>query len=265
MKIKGVLHPHKYQPLISKELYDKAQDVRQGYHKKPFKYASKPYIFRGLIKCAYDACGCVITEESHKEHIYYSCANYKHAHDKRIYTKKDELLEPIHEVLKSIKLSDKDIENLTEELRKINKSKNEFNKQAIESLRKEHDTIEKRLTAMVDLRLDGRITNEIYDKKLKEYKERQQEINEETQKHNLADESYYIAINQVLNLAQRANEIFESSEPNEKRQLLNFLLQNCRLDNRNLLFELKKPFDALVEYNKCPQLLRELEKVRTFA
>ncbi len=52
MEIKGKLYPHKYPPLISKELFDKVQEVRLGYHKKPFKYAAKPYILRGMIKCA---------------------------------------------------------------------------------------------------------------------------------------------------------------------------------------------------------------------
>jgi hypothetical protein len=84
------------------------------------------------------------------------------------------------------------------------------------------------------------------------------------QRHSIADESYYLAVNQVLSLSQRASEIFESSEPNEKRQLLNYLLQNCRLNERNLLFELKKPFDALVKYNKCPEMLAWRDSFRTF-
>lgn len=83
------------------------------------------------------------------------------------------------------------------------------------------------------------------------------------QRHSIADESYYLAVNQVLSLSQRASEIFESSEPNEKRQLLNYLLQNCRLNKRSLSFEMKNPFNALVEYNKCPEMLRGLSEVRT--
>lgn len=78
-----------------------------------------------------------------------------------------------------------------------------------------------------------------------EYKERQQELLDEMQQHNVADESYYITVNTVLNLAQKAYEIFESSELQEKRQLLNFLLQNCTLDGKTLHYELKKPFDLI--------------------
>ncbi|MBU4338797.1 recombinase zinc beta ribbon domain-containing protein [Patescibacteria group bacterium] len=256
MRIKGKLYPNKYTPLIPKELFDKVQEVRIGYHKKPFKYASKPYILRGLIKCANPACGCTITAENPKGYVYYSCTNYHNIHDKRTYISEKDLLAPIREVLKDLKLKNKDAEKLTTELRKVNQSENAFHIEAMENLKKEYDKIEKRLNAMVDLRIDGSITSDMYDKKLKEYKEQQQELLEEMQRHSIADESYFVAVNQVISLSQRASEIFESSEPNEKRQLLNYLLQNCRLNEKRLLFEMKKPFNALVEYNKCPEMLR---------
>jgi site-specific DNA recombinase len=90
----------------------------------------------------------------------------------------------------------------------------------------------------------------MFDKKLKEYKEKQSEINSEMQKHNVADENYYITVNTVLNLAQQAYKIFQSSEVQEKRQLLGFLLQNAQLQDKQFAFDLKKPFDSIAETAK---------------
>ncbi len=104
----------------------------------------------------------------------------------------------------------------------------------------------------------------MFDKKLKEYKERQAELNEEMQRYTDADENYYITANTVLNLAKKAYEIFQSSEVSEKRQLLNFLLQNPRLKDRKLMFKLKTPFDTVLQANKCSSMLRELDDVRTY-
>ncbi len=101
-----------------------------------------------------------------------------------------------------------------------------------------------------------RITTDMFNKKLKEYKERQSELLEEMQKHTKADEKYYITINTVLSLAQRAYEIFKNSEVSEKRQLLNFLLQNCELKDKKLLFKLKAPFDTALEAGRCSEMLR---------
>jgi len=43
---------------------------------------------------------------------------------------------------------------------------------------------------------------------------------------------------------------------NTKNQLLNFLLQNFSLQGRNLLFEVKTPFNGIVEYAKTKEWLR---------
>ncbi len=63
----------------------------------------------------------------------------------------------------------------------------------------------------------------------------------------------------VLNLAKKAYEIFQSSEIEEKRQLLNFLLQNLNLDGKKLQFELKPPFDTLLQASKCSEMLPGLD------
>lgn len=143
MRIKGEIRPHKYPPLISKELFDKCQEVMTGYHKKPFKYASKPYIMRGLIKCA--DCGCTITPETAKGHIYYSCTNYRRMHKKRVYVKEEELMSPIYDTLKNIQMSDERIEEIVDGLKNINEAKNEFYEQTHSNLRKEYDQIENEL------------------------------------------------------------------------------------------------------------------------
>ena len=79
---------------------------------------------------------------------------------------------------------------------------------------------------------------------------------EELAKHDKADKEYHITANTVLNLAQRALEIFESSEPQEKRQLLNFVFQNLELRQKNLEYKLKTPYDTVLLANECSDLLR---------
>jgi len=95
----------------------------------------------------------------------------------------------------------------------------------------------------------------MFNKKLKEWKEKQAEIREEMERYDQADEKFYLTANIVLNLAQKALEIFKSSEVSEKRQLLNFLLQNLKLQGKKLLFELKTPFNTVLQASKCSNLL----------
>jgi hypothetical protein len=106
------------------------------------------------------------------------------------------------------------------------------------------------------IRLIRRITKEVYDTKLKEYKEKQCDINIRLEEYTRADENFHLVASMVFSLANRALEIFESSEVNEKRQLLNFLLQNCRLQDKKLLFELRSPFNDILKYAHYTTLLR---------
>jgi len=72
------------------------------------------------------------------------------------------------------------------------------------------------------------------------------------QKHVKADEAFYITANTVLNLASRARELFESSEVDEKRQLLNFVFQNLVLDGEKLAHTLREPFSLIMNMKTCP-------------
>ena len=60
----------------------------------------------------------------------------------------------------------------------------------------------------------------------------------------------------VMKLAARARELFESSEVDEKRQLLNFVFQNLRLEKKTLLIGTHEPFSAMIVYKQRPNCWR---------
>lgn len=84
------------------------------------------------------------------------------------------------------------------------------------------------------------------------------------EQHTIADESYYITVSTVLDLARRALKIFQNSEIDEKRQLLNFLLQNCLLKEKTLMFEMKTPYNALASYGSHNKWLDTVSVIRTY-
>ena len=243
MLSKGKLYPHKYQPIISRELFDRCRNIRKSWGKKPFKYAAKPYIFRGLVRCA--RCGCSMSPETAKgKFIYYSCTNAKkNICDKKVYIPEKNFLMPVYEVLKTFNsIPQAKIDSIVEGLKKSNENKDVYHKEAIRSLRQEYDAIQIRLSRLTDLLLDQSITKDFYDNKLKEMKQKQYDINIQLENHTRADENYYITASTVLNLAKNALSLFESSEVLEKRAMLNFILQNCVASGKKLEFDLRSPF-----------------------
>jgi site-specific DNA recombinase len=253
MRFKGKLYPHKYPPLITKELFDKVQDAKKGYHKKPFQYGAKPFVFRGLIKCA--ECGCTITAETKKGYTYYSCTNSRKIHEKRIYVKEEELLEQISGMFKKLELPDSKIQKITEGLKSINESHKVFSRENNKSLRANFDKLENRINELTRMRLDKEVDSEFFDTNLRRLKDEQNNILSKMQILSDDEEDYCITVNTILSLAKRAQSIFESSEVTEKRQLLNFILQNCELRGKNIEYKLKTPFDTVLLASECSIVL----------
>ena len=103
------------------------------------------------------------------------------------------------------------------------------------------------------------ITKDDYDKKQRELMDKQNLLNIELEEHTGADHDYKIHVDTVFNLARNMKDIFDSSEPIEKRAFLNFMLQNPTVSGKNIEFTLRKPFNLILELAYNPTGLRELD------
>jgi len=121
-----------------------------------------------------------------------------------------------------------------------------------------------------------RITKDIYDKKHQEQQDQIQTLEIEMSEHQKADYNYQTTVATVLSVARRAKTIFEnSSEVAGKRAFLNYLLQNPIVTGKTLTFELKKPFDLVLNLanaqtktavisDNCPVWLHIVNEVITY-
>ncbi len=254
MKVKGQLYNHNYPPLVTQALYDEVQAVKKGHGKAPVQYAGKPMLFRGLVTC--DECSCAVTGDIKKgKYVYYSCNNAKGL-CKKSWIREEILLEPLLALFDRIQLPDETVNKILGHLRKVFEHEQEFFNQSQATLRKELDQIQKRLSRLIDEHLDGNIDASIYQQKLQEYKKRQKEITREMEAHVDADETCLLTIKTVVDLAQRAKEIYLSSNLDEKRELLNLVYSNLKLREKRLLVTLREPFSLLMAASHQPMCLR---------
>lgn len=77
--------------------------------------------------------------------------------------------------------------------------------------------------------------------------DRIQSLTIEMEEHSRADHDYKTTVATVLSVARRSNDIFEGAELHEKRQFINFLVQNPQMKDRELVFELKSPMNTILE------------------
>ena len=243
-------YPHNYDRIITREIFDKVQEIKAGHHKKHFKYAGLPFLYRGLIKCA--ECGCLITPEkktkkSGKTYHYYHCTQYNGKHGAE-WLREEELTKQLSQAFESLKMPQKVVDDIVETLKATHKDKSEFHKNLLERYNAEYQKYEDRIEKMYEDKLDGSITESFYDKKRKEYRAKQKDVNKQLAKLHFADEEYYITSEYLLKLASKARELFESSELQEKRLFLKLTLQNLELEGKKVRFDYQKPFDVIANY-----------------
>lgn len=255
MNAKGKLIPHKYERLISEELFDKVQEIKKNHHKKAFKFAGKELLFRSLITC--EECGCAISFDKKMKHykktnrtatyIYGRCTNYFKKHKKTVWVTEEELIKQISKLLKGMTIPEKTLEYLNIEMNKSHEDKKAFHDNAMTNLKAEHSKIQSRIEVLYEDRLDRRITPEIYDTKVQELKQKQVDILDEMKRHEQADKNYYIQMGRLLELASRAHELFTRSKVDQKRRLLQSLLSNLTLSGKKLSISLQEPYNLIFD------------------
>lgn len=261
--------PHKYQKLITKDLFDRCQSIRQGKSGRPEKsIVQQPFMFSWLLKCEF--CWCSITPEikrkpSGREFIYYSCTNAKGV-CKREYTNENTLLGDIFPILDVFGSITQEAQNyVLSELRTSEESEVAFNKSQLRRIEGEIKKIETADENLVKNYCDPgtRITPEMYDKIHQEYQDQLTHLKHEQQKYSEWKSEYNLTIHTVFSLAKRARGIFESSETSEKQTLLRLLLQNSTLRGKKPIFNLEKPFDLVLDLDDNWKWLGVLDEFRT--
>lgn len=248
---------HKYERLITKELFDRCQEIREGKRTNRPKFVGQEYIFKGLLRC--ENCGCVITPEMHKKNsglifIYYSCTNAKGT-CKREYVSEKNLLEPIYDILELFEnIREADQEFLVKELNQTTEQDITFHKAQIVRIVAEQNRVKQMDDGLLEVLLDRSITKDIYDKKHQEFQDRLQTLSMEYEEHSQTEFNHKTAVDNVFSVARRARKIFEGSEISEKRDFLNYLLQNPTVQQKNLYFSIRSPFDLVLELATSPSL-----------
>lgn len=257
MRYNGKLYPHKYQPIISKQLFDSVQGVNEKRASDTSKTeVVKRFTFNNLLKCS--LCGCSISSYTKKGHVYMQCSKAKGPCDQP-HTSEAELLPQVDRLLDKLEGVGPYINKVVSILKSEHDNLQEYYTSAIIDLRKQRAKLEGRLGTMYEDRLDGRITMDEYDKLVAKTKSEMEKLDEKIVQLTSSDESFVITSSYLLNLANIAGRLFKSSKPELKNKILNLVLSNLELDNKKLIFNLLSPFDRLLALSQTSNWLRRLD------
>src|SRR3989338_5900128 len=158
-EFKGETYQGSHEPLISKKLFDKCQEVMKDRGHIKTRKAENYFPFRGLLTCG--ECKCAITAETQKGHNYYRCTKKKAACSQK-YVREELLTEQVKSFLQKVSLPSQDTEKVLRELDKDEQKAKEDSKILVKNLKSELAEIETRLDKLLSAYLDEVITSEEY-------------------------------------------------------------------------------------------------------
>lgn len=245
----GREYPHKYEPLISRALFNQCQAVREQRKHEKTKYDSKDYTFKKIVRCG--NCGRAVSPFKARNTVYLRCASGGKCGNPN--TAESLVIDGVAADIGNIDIPEQFLNKVIAELRKRHDNQQLYYTQNIEQTRKEYDGIKEKMRRLYHDRLDGRITTDMHDEIANELEARQQELNDRLKLLTSDNKSFQLTASYLLDLAQRAEELFESSDDRLRNKLLGYILSNIELKDKKLSYILNDPFKTIVEAKKQAQ------------
>ncbi len=248
MEKDGEKYLGKYEPIISKELFDNVQEVINK--KAHVKHQVIPFAFRGILKCA--KCGCQLTASKKKGRLtYYYCTNGKgNCGEHKAYLKEEDLSKELSGVFDDLLFDEELIELVYQaKLEEQDKSLSYFD-ESINSLKGRLKTLEERKNALLDGYLDKTIAQADYEAKNKiinsEAVDIKKSLEELEARKKGQDKDTLERIKNVFLEPKRMKEDFKSFTPDKQRDMLISLLWNAEVANKKIAnISFKQPYDVL--------------------
>ena len=236
-----------HEPLISRELFDRVQDVLGEKGRRNTKQQKHSWAFQGLLSCGH--CGCALVAEiKKKQYVYYHCTGSRGKCPEK-WVREEEIARQFGQAISAIKIDDAVLSWVIAALKESHSDEKKFHAERMDALQAQYEKLQRRLDAMYEDKLDGRIDQEFYDRKSSVWKKEQDDILQRLERHQSGNRSYLDEGVKLLELAQHAVILYEKQTKQEKRRIINFVCSNSIWRDGCLHPNYRQPFDMLVENN----------------
>ncbi len=181
----------------------------------------------------------------------YHCTQHKGKHPGIKWLKEEEITKQLADIFKRLQIPEDVCAQIREKLKENHKYKIEFETKYREELQRELNRQKKMQDNNYKAYLEERITVDVHDKYNQEFEDKMSEINTRLAMLEEINNKYFETAKSILLLSQRAKELFESSNAEEKSLLVNMVLLNLTVDNEKVLYEAKSPFNKILEFADC--------------
>ena len=253
MKWKDEVYEGKYQPIISKRIFDKVQEILKQ-RGKPRKTKQKHnFPFCGLFHCS---CGAAITAQFAKGngglYRYYRCTR-KFGPCKEKYIQEKELINQICQKLKEIILPADWAKEMLEYLEKEELKENQVGENFVQKINQKLAEIQNKLDKLLEGYLDGLIDEDDYKRKKEELI--QQKISLRNEKETAEKRKFQSWIEPTQNFIKTAfsiQKIISEKSLEEIKQIVQKVGTNHTISNKKVAWNWQPPYDFLASFLASP-------------
>lgn len=130
------------------------------------------------------------------------------------------------------------------------KDKMEYHNEAIKALEQKIAILQKRIDAAYIDKIDGRIPEAFWRDQTDKWLKEKEEATSKLLVHQKSDTHYLKSARIVLELSNKAYDLFMKQDSSEKRKLVSILFSNSSFDGKTLEFNLRSPFDTVMQCKK---------------
>ncbi len=253
----GKLYKGAHEPIISRALFDKAQQVSDN--KSRPRPQNLTFALTGLLKC--ESCGCVLTASRKRGHDYYYCTNGKKVCDEhKIYMRENYLYEEVGDILSNLAFSPRKVEIMYKATQERLGHEVTYSEKILDTLQKELESLTVKESRLFDIYLDGDILKAMYDEKLLEIKNRKLELGVEISKQK--NNNPLVTLEQIKNVFLQGITIrneFLKADNEQKKKILQKVLWNISFkDRKSVAVQYKSPYNILANAPKNLTILEGL-------
>ncbi len=239
---RGTQYQGTHEPLISAELFQRAQDTLQG---RGHTWTERSYPYRGLLLCG--RCGCKITASLIKgKYAYYHCTGARGGCDVR-YLRQDRLGEALVSVVKNVHLTSEQVQALLQAMHDRQGEREKERQQKSQKLQGRLEKIVRRREAAYEDKLDGKLSEDRWLEMDQKWSWEEIQVRHEIA--TLADDRgpSLDDVQATLELVRRAPELYLRQNDQQRARLLKVLVWNCKLTGESIEPIYRTPFDVVAE------------------
>ncbi len=243
----GEIYPGEHEPLISQELFEEVHKKLERKLKAPVYRKHLP-VFKAKVACS--ECGGTITWEIQKGHWYGHCNHYKQCTQKK-WSRQEKVEEQLFPYFDGVAPKNERVLRLLEKaLKESHADEINYYETQKRELITQSERIQRRLEAIYEDKIDGKIAPDFYERKFKEYTTEKENILEKLGKLDQSNAQYYAAGFAIHELALKAKDIYQSEKATveDRRLLLSYVFSNLTLNTDKISANYTLAFEFLAEW-----------------